>query len=50
MAPAQVPPKKEDEKKPAVKEEDGEGDEKADLAARVAEAVREAKLKLLKVT
>lgn len=44
----QIPPKKEDEKEAAVKE-DGDTEKKADLPARVAEAVREAKLKMLKV-
>ena len=44
----QIPPKKEAEKEASAKE-DSAGEDKADLAARVAEAVREIKLKMLKV-
>ena len=45
----QIPPKKEDEKKPTVKEEE-EAEEKPTAQKRLTEAVREAKLKLLKVS
>ncbi len=49
MCHLQVPPKKQDEKKPTVKDEPEEGEEKPTPERRLADAVRDAKIAALKV-
>jgi len=50
MCHLQVPPKKQDEKKPTVKDEPEEGEEKPTPERRLADAVRDAKIAALKVS
>ena len=49
FCPMQVPPKKQEEKKPTVKEDPEEGDEKPTPEQRLSDVVRDAKIAALKV-